>query len=236
MEAIGAGETVTVSFSRDGANFTQVDQITSATRHRATRTIDLTQFAYSGPFTANASIRFVATGYGQRERHRHNRQPDDHTRPGLNARRRHPQRRSRERHLLVQRRRRQRRHQRSRRHERRLGGPDLDPGSERRRRGRSADHRSGDAASGADDHRAERLRQQYRHAERRSGHQLQPADRSHDFGCPDHHGGRPLHRQQCPDRRRAHQLQRCDLSPAICSARTTTSSAAPIRPTGIPAA
>ena len=60
VEAIGADDTITVSFSRDGTNFTQVDQITSATNTVATRTIDLTQFG-TGAFTGNAIVRFVTT-------------------------------------------------------------------------------------------------------------------------------------------------------------------------------
>ena len=47
-------------FSRDGTNFVQVDLINDATNTVATRTIDLTLFG-SGPFTANAAIRFVAS-------------------------------------------------------------------------------------------------------------------------------------------------------------------------------
>ncbi|KWV56940.1 hypothetical protein AS026_32535 [Rhizobium altiplani] len=52
-------DNVTVFFSRDGSNFVQVD-IISSTSTITPRAIDLTQFG-TGPFTANAAIRFVAS-------------------------------------------------------------------------------------------------------------------------------------------------------------------------------
>ena len=53
---------ITVSFSRDGVNFVQVDLIDNATNTVGTRTIDLSLFG-TGPFTANAAIRFVASSF-----------------------------------------------------------------------------------------------------------------------------------------------------------------------------
>ncbi len=61
LDAGADNDSVTVFFSRDGTNFVQVDQITSTTNTPAApRNIDLTQFG-TGPFTANAAIRFVAS-------------------------------------------------------------------------------------------------------------------------------------------------------------------------------
>ena len=106
-------DNVTVFFSRDGTNFVQVDQITSTTNRGQLARIDLTLFG-TGPFTANAAIRFVASSL-RSWRQRHHRQPRRqlHHRQRQH-RRRHAQRRPRRRHLLVHPRRRQRRHQRSR--------------------------------------------------------------------------------------------------------------------------
>ncbi|MGV3576670.1 MAG: peroxidase family protein, partial [Devosia sp.] len=59
VEAIGADDTITVSFSRDGTTFVPIDQITSTTGS-LTRTIDLTAFG-TGPFTGSAVLRFVTT-------------------------------------------------------------------------------------------------------------------------------------------------------------------------------
>ncbi|MDO8981762.1 MAG: peroxidase family protein [Afipia sp.] len=59
VEAIGADDNVTVFFSRDGTTFVQVDQIISTTGN-VPRNIDLSLFG-TGPFTASAAIRFVAT-------------------------------------------------------------------------------------------------------------------------------------------------------------------------------
>ncbi|AOO82189.1 peroxidase family protein [Bosea vaviloviae] len=53
-------DSITVFFSRDGTTFVQVDLINDATNTVALRTIDLTLFG-TGPFTANAAIRFVAS-------------------------------------------------------------------------------------------------------------------------------------------------------------------------------
>ncbi|TCR68507.1 peroxidase family protein [Bosea sp. BK604] len=53
-------DTVTVFFSRDGTTFVQVDLINDATNTVPLRTIDLSLFG-TGPFTANAAIRFVAS-------------------------------------------------------------------------------------------------------------------------------------------------------------------------------
>jgi Ca2+-binding RTX toxin-like protein len=58
-ETLGADDTITVLFSRDGTNFVQVDLINSATNNTP-RNIDLTSFG-TGPFTANAVVRFVAS-------------------------------------------------------------------------------------------------------------------------------------------------------------------------------
>ncbi|MBR1266089.1 hypothetical protein JQ629_01040 [Bradyrhizobium sp. AUGA SZCCT0222] len=55
-------DSIAVSFSRDGVNFVQVDLIDSATNNVPTRTIDLSLFG-TGPFTANAAIRFVASSF-----------------------------------------------------------------------------------------------------------------------------------------------------------------------------
>ncbi|MFD0462581.1 Ig-like domain-containing protein [Microvirga aerilata] len=60
-QGLDAGEQVTVFFSADGVTFTQVDTITGTTGF-ANRSIDLT-----GPFTANAVIRFVTTAMGFNE-------------------------------------------------------------------------------------------------------------------------------------------------------------------------
>ena len=60
LDGAADNDTVTVFFSRDGINFVQVDQINSATNTVANRVIDLTQFG-TGPFTANAAIRFIAS-------------------------------------------------------------------------------------------------------------------------------------------------------------------------------
>ena len=51
------GDSVTVFFSRDGTDFVQVDQITNASA-LTPRNINLSAFG-TGPFTANAAIRFV---------------------------------------------------------------------------------------------------------------------------------------------------------------------------------
>lgn len=55
-----ADDTIIVSFSRDGVTFVQVDLINDTTNTVANRTIDLSSFG-TGPFTANAAIRFVAS-------------------------------------------------------------------------------------------------------------------------------------------------------------------------------
>lgn len=55
-QGVDVGEQVQVFYSADGTNFSLVDTITGATNN-ATRDIPLT-----GPFTANAVIRFVTTG------------------------------------------------------------------------------------------------------------------------------------------------------------------------------
>ncbi|PZR94843.1 MAG: calcium-binding protein [Stutzerimonas stutzeri] len=59
LDAGADGDTVTVLFSRDGTTFVPVDVI-NITTNNATRTIDLSQFG-TGPFTQNATIRFVAS-------------------------------------------------------------------------------------------------------------------------------------------------------------------------------
>ncbi len=61
LDAGTDNDNVTVFFSRDGTNFVQVDQITSTT-NVANRSIDLTSVG-TGPFTANAAIRFVASTF-----------------------------------------------------------------------------------------------------------------------------------------------------------------------------
>lgn len=53
-------DTISVFFSRDGVTFVQVDTINDGTNTVPTRTIDLSLFG-TGPFTANAAIRFVAS-------------------------------------------------------------------------------------------------------------------------------------------------------------------------------
>jgi len=53
-------DTITVFFSRDGVNFVQVDLINDGTNTVPNRTIDLSLFG-TGPFTANAAVRFVAS-------------------------------------------------------------------------------------------------------------------------------------------------------------------------------
>lgn len=53
-------DTIGVFFSRDGVTFVQVDTINDGTNTVPTRTIDLSLFG-SGPFTANAAVRFVAS-------------------------------------------------------------------------------------------------------------------------------------------------------------------------------
>ena len=58
FEGAPDNDTVRVFFSRDGTDFVQVDLINNTTNN-ATRNIDLTQFG-TGPFTANAAVRFVA--------------------------------------------------------------------------------------------------------------------------------------------------------------------------------
>ncbi len=53
-------DSIGVLFSRDGVTFVQVDTINDGTNSVPTRTIDLSLFG-TGPFTANAAIRFVAS-------------------------------------------------------------------------------------------------------------------------------------------------------------------------------
>ncbi|RDI61746.1 peroxidase family protein, partial [Microvirga subterranea] len=60
-QGLDPGEQVTVFFSADGITFTLVDTITGVTGN-ANRSIDLT-----GPFTANATVRFVTTAMGFNE-------------------------------------------------------------------------------------------------------------------------------------------------------------------------
>lgn len=55
-----ADDSIQVFFSRDGTTFVQVDLIDSATNNVPNRIIDLSLFG-TGPFTANAAIRFVAS-------------------------------------------------------------------------------------------------------------------------------------------------------------------------------
>ncbi|MFP3637377.1 hypothetical protein, partial [Bacillus sp. SIMBA_033] len=59
LDAGTDNDAVTVFFSRDGTNFVQVDVINSGAS-TLPRNIDLSLFG-TGPFTANAAIRFVAT-------------------------------------------------------------------------------------------------------------------------------------------------------------------------------
>ena len=59
LDAGTDNDSVTVFFSRDGVTFVQVDVINSTTA-AANRSIDLTTFG-TGPFMANAAVRFVAT-------------------------------------------------------------------------------------------------------------------------------------------------------------------------------
>ena len=58
------GDSVTVFFSRNGVDFVQVDQITNASA-LTPRNIDLSAFG-TGPFTANAAIRFVTNALEDR--------------------------------------------------------------------------------------------------------------------------------------------------------------------------
>jgi len=53
-------DSIGVFFSRDGVTFVEVDTINDGTNTVPTRTIDLSLFG-TGPFTANAAIRFVAS-------------------------------------------------------------------------------------------------------------------------------------------------------------------------------
>lgn len=60
LDAGADNDTVTVWFSRNGTDFVQVDTINSTTNSPPPRDINLTLFG-TGPFTANAAIRFVAS-------------------------------------------------------------------------------------------------------------------------------------------------------------------------------
>ena len=70
------GDSVTVFFSRNGTNFVEVDQITNASALTAPQRIDLSAL-WTGPFTANAAIRFV-TNSSRSRRVRLDRQPRHH--------------------------------------------------------------------------------------------------------------------------------------------------------------
>ena len=150
---------------------------------------------------------------------------------------RHAERRPRQRHLLVQPRRRQRRHQRRRlRHQRRRGGPDLDPGSER------VDATGQPiidpvtllpvptitALNAFDNNTATQTGDLVINYSLPTGPTTSVAQTITVAG---HFTG-----TNAADRRRTHQLQRRHLCRLCCSAPRTTSSAAPIRTTAIPAA
>ena len=60
LDALTDNDSVTVFFSRDGITFVPVDTINDTTNNVPTRSINLSLFG-SGPFTASAAIRFVAS-------------------------------------------------------------------------------------------------------------------------------------------------------------------------------
>ena len=91
---------ITVFFSRDGVNFVQVDEIISTTNTVAHRNIDLTLVG-TGPFTANAAIRFVASSFEAGDSVNIDNLVVNFTTVTINIRRGHVEWRPWKRHLLV---------------------------------------------------------------------------------------------------------------------------------------